>query len=104
MTDTPKTITMYICPDCGRSWTYQPFNHMHRTESRLCRTKAEVFVYDLRVGASRMNYRDLLVKYMAHVGHEEGVNFVIQLPSSCVKFTAEERDELVAVSGEALKL
>ena len=53
MSRTPsKTITMYLCPTCGVMRNYQPYNHRHRTENRICRTELEAFVYELREAAA----------------------------------------------------
>lgn len=48
-----------------------------------------------------MDYRDLLKRYMTHVGYMEGTDFVISLPSYL--FTPEEIAELNALSDESTR-
>lgn len=50
---------------------------------------------------AEINYKDLLHKYMIHVGDCEGIDFVDQIHgffSREVKFTEEEQDELIRMS------
>jgi len=46
-----------------------------------------------------MDYKELLKKYMAHVGDCEGVNCLDQTPASGL-FSQEEWDELQKLEGE----
>lgn len=49
----------------------------------------------------KMDYRDLLVRYMAHVGEMEGVDFTRQLNNKL--FTDEEIEELKQISKDSDK-
>jgi hypothetical protein len=50
-----------------------------------------------------MDYRELLKKYIAHVEHEEGVNFIDWIGDAYAKeagFTKEEIDTLKKIADE----
>lgn len=53
-----------------------------------------------------MDYRELLKKYMEHVGECEGTTFVDRLNGGCgadIVFTAEEVEELRAIRDESFE-
>ncbi len=49
------------------------------------------------------DYRDLLKKYIIHVGYQEGVDFLCGRWSECYPFSEEEMDELKRLSDEVNK-
>lgn len=51
-----------------------------------------------------MNYRELLIKYMALIGHSEGIYYLADCYKDQSIFSPEEFDELCRLSAEADKL
>jgi hypothetical protein len=49
-----------------------------------------------------MNYRELLVKYMAMIDHEEDSCFLDRLDWTGITFTLEERAELFRLQDDAI--
>ena len=50
-----------------------------------------------------MDYRELLKKYMLHVGEQEGITFLDSMhnqPSGFVEFSKEEQNELRKIENE----
>jgi hypothetical protein len=54
-----------------------------------------------------IDYRDLLMKYIAHVGELEGTNYIRHIGNESyrnpVKFTPEEKAELGRLDDESIK-
>ena len=50
-----------------------------------------------------VDYRALMIKYMAHVADMEGTTYVHSLSSGTLKFTREERLTIEALDREAEK-
>jgi hypothetical protein len=50
-----------------------------------------------------IDYRELLIKYIAHVGECEGVTFILSWDHVPKPFTPEEWSELVALDGQSKK-
>ena len=47
-----------------------------------------------------IDYRELLKKYLAHVGEEEGITLVSRIGQSSIDFSEEEIDALEVIETE----